>query len=166
MKIYLFVVYFSFFSLAFSQRGITGDKTFSSRFPEDKFNEISNASLEIVNEVDHDIIVVIRDQRKKYIRHVYIRNKEKFRFDNLPITRIYVQFKSKEFYFEDYERTTINFGDQHIFNFYFDPREQENYFLITEEEFLNHKLQSDFRYVFVFKKIMFSFFLFLSSFML
>ena len=68
MKIYLFVVYFSFFSLAFSQRGITGDKTFSSRFPEDKFNEISNASLEIVNEVDHDIIVVIRDQRKKYIR--------------------------------------------------------------------------------------------------
>ena len=97
MKIYLFVVYFSFFSLVFSQRGITGDKTFSSRFPEDKFNEISNASLEIVNEVDHDIIVVIRDQRKKYIRHVYIRNKVKFRFDNLPITRMYVQFKSKEF---------------------------------------------------------------------
>ncbi|PWH10006.1 hypothetical protein DEJ39_08515 [Bacteroidetes bacterium SCGC AAA795-G10] len=87
MKIYLFVVYFSFFSLAFSQRGITGDKTFSSRFPEDKFNEISNASLEIVNEVDHDIIVVIRDQRKKYIRHVYIRNREKYRFDKLPITR-------------------------------------------------------------------------------
>ena len=76
MKIYLFVVYFSFFSLAFSQRGITGDKTFSSRFPEDKFNDISNASLEIVNEVDHDIIVVIRI-KEKYIRHVYIRNKEK-----------------------------------------------------------------------------------------
>ena len=101
----------------FSQRGVTGDKTFSSRFPEDKFNEISNASLEIVNEVDHDIIVVIRDQRKKYIRHVYIRNREKFKFEELPITRLYVQFKSKEFYFEDYERTTINFGDQHIFNF-------------------------------------------------
>ena len=64
MKINFFVFYFSFFTLAFSQRGVTGDKTFSSRFPEDKFNEISNASLEIVNEVDHDIIVVIRDQRK------------------------------------------------------------------------------------------------------
>ena len=38
-------------------------------------------------------------------------------------------------YFEDFERTTINYGDQHIFNFYFDPREKENYFLITEEEF-------------------------------
>ena len=103
MKINFLVFYFFFFTLAFSQRGVTGDKTFSSRFPEDKFNEISNASLEIVNEVDHDIIVVIRDQRKKYIRHVYIRNREKYRFEELPITRIYVQFKSKEFYFEDYD---------------------------------------------------------------
>ena len=137
MKINFLVFYFSFFTLAFSQRGITGDKTFGSRFPEDKFNEISNASLEIVNEVDHDIIVVIRDQRKKYIRHVYIRNREKYKFEELPITRLYVQFKSKEFYFEDYERTTINFGDQHRFNFYFDPRQKENYFLITEEEFFS-----------------------------
>ena len=126
---------FFFFSLAFSQRGITGDKTFSSRFPEDKFNEISNASLEIVNEVDHDIIVVIGIKEKNISVTFILEIREKFRFDNLPITRIYVQFKSKEFYFEDYERTTINFGDQHIFNFYFDPREQENYFLITEEEF-------------------------------
>ena len=55
MKINFLVFYLSFFTLAFSQRGITGDKTFVSRFPEDKFNEISNASLEIVNEVDHDI---------------------------------------------------------------------------------------------------------------
>ena len=94
-----------------------------------------NLDGKIINEVDHDIIVVIRDQRKKYIRHVYIRNKEKFKFEELPITRLYVQFKSKEFYFEDFERTTINYGDQHIFNFYFDPREKENYFLITEEEF-------------------------------
>ena len=131
----LFTLFFLGLTILHAQRGITGDKTFSYRFPEDKFNEISNASLEIINEVDHDIIVVIRDQRKKYIRHVYIRNKEKFKFEELPITRIYVQFKSKEFYFEDFERTTINYGDQHIFNFYFDPREKENYFLITEEEF-------------------------------
>lgn len=131
----LFTLFFLGLTILNAQRGKTGDKTFSYRFPEDKFNEISNASLEIINEVDHDIIVVIRDQRKKYIRHVYIRNKEKFKFEELPITRLYVQFKSKEFYFEDFERTTINYGDQHIFNFYFDPREKENYFLITEEEF-------------------------------
>lgn len=130
-----FIIFFLGLTFLNAQRGKTGDKTFSNRFPEDKFNEISNASLEIVNEVDHDIIVVIRDQRKKYLRHVYIRNKEKFKFEELPITRLYVQFKSKEFYFEDFERTTINYGDQHIFNFYFDPREKENYFLITEEEF-------------------------------
>ena len=134
MKINFLVFYFFFFTLAFSQRGVTGDKTFSSRFPEDKFNEISNASLEIVNEVDHDIIVVIRDQRKN-ISVMSILETEKIQFEELPITRLYVQFKSKEFYFEDYERTTINFGDQHIFNFYFDPREKENYFLITKEEF-------------------------------
>ena len=122
-------------TLLFSQRGRTGDKTFENRFPEDVSNPISNATLELVNEVDHDIIVVIRDQRKKYVRHVYIRNREKFIFDKLPISRIYVQFKSKEFFFEDFERTTINFGDKHKFNFFFDPSQKENYFRITEEEF-------------------------------
>jgi hypothetical protein len=122
-------------TLLFSQRGKTGDKTFENRFPEDVSNPISNATLELVNEVDHDIIVVIRDQRKKYVRHVYIRNREKFIFDKLPISRIYVQFKSKEFFFEDFERTTINFGDKHKFNFFFDPSQEENYFRITEEEF-------------------------------
>ena len=122
-------------TLLFSQRGRTGDKTFENRFPEDVSNSISNATLELVNEVDHDIIVVIRNQRKKYVRHVYIRNREKFIFDKLPISRIYVQFKSKEFFFEDFERTTINFGDKHKFNFFFDPTQKENYFRITEEEF-------------------------------
>ena len=122
-------------TLLFSQRGRTGDKTFENRFPEDVSNPISNATLELVNEVDHDIIVVIRDQRKKYVRHIYIRNLEKYTFDKLPITRIYVQFKSKEFFFEDLERTTINFGDKHKFNFFFDPTQKENYFRITEEEF-------------------------------
>ena len=60
----LFTLFFLGLTILHAQRGITGDKTFSYRFPEDKFNEISNASLEIINEVDHDIIVVIRDQRK------------------------------------------------------------------------------------------------------
>ncbi|MDC1048312.1 hypothetical protein OAQ80_02225 [Flavobacteriaceae bacterium] len=129
------VVLFLSSTLLFSQRGITGNKTFENRFPEDVSNPISNATLELVNEVDHDIIVVIRDQRKKYVRHVYIRNREKFIFDKLPISRIYVQFKSKEFFFEDFERTTINFGDKHKFNFFFDPSQEENYFRITEEEF-------------------------------
>ena len=129
------VVLFLSSTLLFSQRGRTGDKTFENRFPEDISNPISNATLELVNEVDHDIIVVIRDQRKKYVRHVYIRNREKFIFDKLPISRIYVQFKSKEFFFEDFERTTINFGDKHKFNFFFDPSQEENYFRITEEEF-------------------------------
>ena len=129
------VILFLSSTLLFSQRGRTGDKTFENRFPEDVSNPISNATLELVNEVDHDIIVVIRDQRKKYVRHVYIRNREKFIFDKLPISRIYVQFKSKEFFFEDFERTTINFGDKHKFNFFFDPSQEENYFRITEEEF-------------------------------
>ena len=122
-------------TLLFSQRGKTGDKTFENRFPENVFNSVSNASLELVNEVDHDIIVVIRDQWKKYVRHAYIRNNEKYTFDKLPISRIYVQFKSKEFFFEDFERTTINFGDKHKFNFFFDPSQEGNYFRITEEEF-------------------------------
>ena len=121
--------------MLYSQRGKTGDKTFENRFPEELFNDVSNSSLELINEVDHDIIVVIRDQRKKYLRHVYIRNNEKYTFYKLPITRLYVQFKSKEFFFEDLERTTINFGDRHKFNFFFDPSQDENYFRITEEEF-------------------------------
>ena len=131
----LYLLLFLSVGLIYSQRGQTGDKTFENRFPEEKFNDISNSSLELVNEVDHDIIVVIRDQRKKFIRHVYIRNNDQYTFDKLPITRLYVQFKSKEFFFEDLERTTVNYGDRHKFNFFFDPSQDGNYFRITEEEF-------------------------------
>ena len=131
----LYLLLFLSVGLIYSQRGQTGDKTFKNRFPEEKFNDISNSSLELVNEVDHDIIVVIRDQRKKFIRHVYIRNNDQYTFDKLPITRLYVQFKSKEFFYEDLERTTVNYGDRHKFNFFFDPSQDGNYFRITEEEF-------------------------------
>ena len=123
----LYLLLFLSVGLIYSQRGQTGDKTFKNRFPEEKFNDISNSSLELVNEVDHDIIVVIRDQRKKFIRHVYIRNNDQYTFDKLPITRLYVQFKSKEFFFEDLERTTVNYGDRHKFNFFFDPSQDGNY---------------------------------------
>ena len=120
--------------LAFSQRGKTGDKTFADRFPEDVLT-FSSASLKMANEVDHDIIVLVRDQEKKYLRHVYIRNNDVYTFLDLPITRLYVQFKSKEFYFEDKELTVVNFGERHTFNFFFDPTQIQNYIMITEEEF-------------------------------
>jgi|TARA_B110000240_G_scaffold31481_1_gene33750 hypothetical protein len=120
--------------LAFSQRGKTGDKTFEDRFPEDALT-FSSASLKMVNEVDHDIIVLVRDQEKKYLRHVYIRNNDEYTFSDLPITRLYVQFKSKEFYFEDKELTVVNFGERHTFNFFFDPTQIQNYIMITEDEF-------------------------------
>ena len=47
----LFTLFFLGLTILNAQRGKTGDKTFSYRFPEDKFNEISNASLEIINEI-------------------------------------------------------------------------------------------------------------------
>ncbi len=122
-------------SLAFSQRGNTGDKTFENRFPLDVLSEVSNSSLLLINEVDHDIIVVVRDQNKKYLRHVYIRNNDQYVFKDLPITRLYVQFKSKEFFYEDRERTNINYGERHTFNFFFDASKVGNYYQITEEEF-------------------------------
>ena len=135
MKKSLIIILFMVTSFVFSQRGMTGDKTFKNRFPEEVFNEVSNASLILVNEVDHDIIVSVRDQYKKFIRHVYIRNNDEYIFEKLPITRLYVQFKSKVFYFEDRERTNINFGEKHTFTFFFDASKMGNYYQITEEEF-------------------------------
>jgi len=122
-------------SLTLAQRGKTGDKTFKDRFPQEVFNEVSNASLVLINEVDHDIIVSVRDQEKKFLRHVYIRNNDQYVFKQLPITRLYVQFKSKDFYYEDRERTNINYGEKHTFNFFFDASKMGNYYQITEEEF-------------------------------
>ena len=87
------------------------------------------------NTVEHDIIVLIRDQYRKYVRHVYIRNGERFTLKNLPITRIYVQFKSLEFYFEDKKVSVINFGEKNIFTFFYDASMEGNYFEISEEEF-------------------------------
>ena len=134
MKNSLIVCFIMIAFLAFSQRGKTGDKTFEDRFPEDALT-FSSASLKMVNEVDHDIIVLVRDQEKKYLRHVYIRNNDEYTFLDLPITRLYVQFKSKEFYFEDKELTVVNFGERHTFNFFFDPTQIQNYIMITEDEF-------------------------------
>ena len=46
-------------SSLFSQRGETGDKVFSNRFPPDVLNYFSEASLEIKNTVEHDIFACV-----------------------------------------------------------------------------------------------------------
>tara|TARA_B110000116_G_C16730150_1_gene533333 strand:- start:668 stop:1078 length:411 start_codon:yes stop_codon:yes gene_type:complete len=131
-----FLLTFSVFSLCFSQRGETGDKTFVDKFPPDVIYEISSSAILIRNTVDHDIIVCIRDQYKKYLNHVYIRNNDEFLFTGIPITRLYVQYKSKEFYFEDKEHTVINYGERHTFDFFFDASKDGNFIQISQEEFL------------------------------
>ena len=68
MKNTLIFIFLLASSLVFSQRGNTGDKTFAPRLPEDVFNSVSNASLKMINEVDHDIIVLVRDQNKKIFK--------------------------------------------------------------------------------------------------
>jgi len=135
-KMIKFLLTFSVFSLCFSQRGETGDKTFVDKFPPDVIYEISSSAILIRNTVDHDIIVCIRDQYKKYLNHVYIRNNDEFLFTGIPITRLYVQYKSKEFYFEDKEHTVINYGERHTFDFFFDASKDGNFIQISQEEFL------------------------------
>jgi hypothetical protein len=118
-----------------AQRGKTGDKTFADRFRPDVIVPISNTFLLVKNTVDHDIIVCVRDQYKKYLNHVYIRNNEEYLFTGLPISRIYLQYKSKEFYFEDLQKTVINFGERHTFTFFFDASMEGNFMVIEEEDF-------------------------------
>tara|TARA_B100001057_G_scaffold388381_1_gene395805 strand:+ start:8944 stop:9372 length:429 start_codon:yes stop_codon:yes gene_type:complete len=118
-----------------AQRGETGDKTFSDRFPPDVVAPISNTFLLVKNTVDHDIIVCVRDQYKKYLNHVYIRNNEQYTFTGLPISRVYLQYKSKEFYFEDLQKTVINFGERHTFTFFYDASMEGNFMVIEEDDF-------------------------------
>lgn len=118
-----------------AQRGKTGDKTFSDRFPPDVVFPTSNTFLLVKNTVDHDIIVCVRDQYKKYLNHVYIRNNEEYLFTKLPISRIFLQYKSKTFYFEDLQKTVINFGERHTFTFFFDASMEGNFMVIEEEDF-------------------------------
>lgn len=136
-KICAFLILLIFPLILFAQRGETGDKTFAHRFPEDVINENSSASLLVKNTVDHDIIVCIRDQYKKYISHIYIRNKEEYLFENLPIDRIYVQYKSKEFFYEDKQKTVVNFGEKHTFTFFYDASKEGNFIIISEEDFFS-----------------------------
>tara|TARA_B000000557_G_scaffold254132_1_gene243935 strand:+ start:567 stop:995 length:429 start_codon:yes stop_codon:yes gene_type:complete len=133
-----FFNFFLLFLFSFSliaQRGETGDKTFANRFPPDVVVQNTNTYLKVENTVDHDIIVCIRDQNKKYLNHIYIRNNDDYIFNDLPISRIYVQYKSKEFFFEDKNYTVINFGERHTFSFFYDASKAGNFFEITEEEF-------------------------------
>ena len=139
MTFYLKNIFFAFLlSLPLSieaQRGKTGDKTFSDRFPPDVVFPTSNTFLLVKNTVDHDIIVCVRDQYKKYLNHVYIRNNEEYLFTKLPISRIFLQYKSKTFYFEDLQKTVINFGERHTFTFFFDASMEGNFMVIEEEDF-------------------------------
>jgi hypothetical protein len=133
---YIFLATILFTPLSMeAQRGKTGDKTFADRFPPDVIVPISNTFLLVKNTVDHDIIVCVRDQYKKYLNHVYIRNNEEYLFTGLPISRIYLQYKSKEFYFEDLQKTVINFGERHTFTFFFDASMEGNFMVIEEEDF-------------------------------
>tara|TARA_B100001175_G_C19511412_1_gene644160 strand:+ start:615 stop:1043 length:429 start_codon:yes stop_codon:yes gene_type:complete len=118
-----------------AQRGKTGDKTFEDRFPSDVIAPSSKTFLLVKNTVDHDIIVCVRDQYKKYLNHIYIRNNDEYLFTGLPISRIYLQYKSKEFYFEDLQNTVINYGERHIFTFFFDASMEGNFVVIKEEDF-------------------------------
>ena len=120
------------------QRGKTGDATFADRFPPDVVREHSNAYLTITNFTDHDVIALVRGQRDEYLRHVYIRTGEMHVFEKMPITRFYVQFKSRDFYFEDLERTVMNYGERHTFEFFYDPKQAVSYKQITEEDFFRH----------------------------
>ena len=136
----IFIKYFFAFFIAstyslIAQRGETGDKTFADRFPPDVISPISNTFLLVENTVDHDIIVSVRDQYRKYLNHVYIRNNEEYLFTGLPISRIYLQYKSKEFYFEDLQNTVINFGERHTFTFFYDASMEGNFTLINEDDF-------------------------------
>ncbi|CAI8181609.1 MAG: Uncharacterised protein [Flavobacteriaceae bacterium] len=119
----------------FAQRGQTGDKTFADRYPEDVVNPIAKTYLLVKNTVDHDIIVCVRDQYKNYLNHVYIRNKDEYLFTGMPISRVYLQYKSKEFYFEDTQKTVINFGERHTFTFFYDASMEGNFMVISEEDF-------------------------------
>jgi hypothetical protein len=135
-KPFFSIPFFLLFSVAvLAQRGKTGDKTFADRYPDDVIDPITNTYLMVKNTVDHDIIVTIRDQYKNYLNHVYIRNNDEYVFTGLPISRIYLQYKSKEFYFEDTKNTVINFGEKHTFTFFFDASMEGTFLVITEEEF-------------------------------
>ena len=73
LKFSCLIVCFLFSLSLFAQRGLTGDKTFADRYPPDVNNQTTNTYLKVENTVDHDIIVCIRDQNKKYLNHIYIR---------------------------------------------------------------------------------------------
>ena len=129
------IFFFVLCANSYAQRGNTGDKTFSDRFPEDVIQEYTRTYLRAFNETDHDIIVLVRGQNDEYLRHVYIRSNDFWTIRDLPITRFYVQFKNREFYFEDFGRTVMNFADKHSFYFYYNPQKEHQYKRITEEEF-------------------------------
>ncbi len=124
--------------LVFAQRGKTGEVTFAHRFPAEVKQEGTGSELIIANETDHDIIALVRGQYDEYLRHVYIRTQEEFTFKDMPITRFYVQFKAQEFYFEDLQRTVVNFGERHSFQFFYDPKQKINYKKISEAQFFQH----------------------------
>ncbi len=72
---------------------------------------------------------------------MYIRNKDEYLFTGMPISRVYLQYKSKEFYFEDTQKTVINFGERHTFTFFYDASMEGISWSSAKKTFLNRKSQ-------------------------
>ena len=116
LKFSCLVLFFLFSHSLIAQRGQTGDKTFADRYPPDVNNQTTSTYLKVENTVDHDIIVCIRDQNKKYLNHVYIRNNDEYVFTNYQYQE-FMFSTNQEFFLRN--KTFLDCpGEPHIFIFF------------------------------------------------
>lgn len=136
MKKYVFLFILIVSNYVFAQRPFTGEKIFSNKFPLEQINRVSFSSLTVSNTINDDIIVILRDGARHYISHVYIRAKDSFTFENLPVGHFVYQYHNLKMYFESPHRIPIYLNNKEFLDFYYSAGAKKIIgFEISQQEF-------------------------------
>lgn len=136
MKKYIVLFFLVVGHYVSAQRPLTGEKIFSDKFPPEQINTVSFSSLTVSNTIDDDIIVTLRDGGRHYVSHVYIRAKETYTFEDLPVGHFVYQYHNLKMYYESPERIPIHLNNEDFLSFYYSTGAKKIIgFEITKEEF-------------------------------
>ena len=100
IKNFLIILIILFGLVSYSQRPLTGQKSFKKQYPVEQINKLTNASLLVSNTLNEHIILTLRDGWRHYITHVYVRAFQEFEIEHLPVGHFVYQYHNLKRYYD------------------------------------------------------------------
>ena len=110
MKNFFIIFSLSIGFFSFSQRPLTGQKIFKKKYPIEQ-QQMANASLLVLNTLDEDIILTLRDGGRHY-NSCLVRAFQEFEIEDLPVGHFVYQYHNLKRYYESPERIPIGLNER------------------------------------------------------